>query len=129
MVKSVNKKLGFIRYADDFILTSKTKAELDEITPRVKQWLAERRLELSTEKTKLVHIEEGFDFLGMNVRCYKGKLLIKPQKNKVLAFCKKVGKIIKSMKAAKQETLIKKWLRKKSRQLTLYESRQARNLD
>ena len=108
MVKSYNKKLGIIRYADDFIITSKTKEELDEIIPRVKHWLSERGLELSTEKTTIVHIDEGFNFLGFNVRCYQGKLLIKPQKEKVLSFCKKIGKTIKSMKTAKQETLIKK---------------------
>ena len=68
IVKSYNKKLGIIRYADDFILTSKTLEELEKVIPRVKQWLAERGLELSTEKTQIVHIDEGFDFLGFNFR-------------------------------------------------------------
>ena len=108
LVKSSNKKLGIIRYADDFILTAKTRGELEAVMPRVKQWLSERGLQLSTEKTKLVHIDEGFNFLGFNVRQYKGKLLIKPQKEKVLAFCKKVGQIIKEMSTVKQEILIKK---------------------
>ncbi len=107
-VKTYNKKLGIVRYADDFVITSKTKGELEEVIPRVKQWLAERGLELSTEKTRIVHIDEGFNFLGFNVRRYKEKLLIKPQKEKVLSFCKKVGRIIKSMKTVKQETLIRK---------------------
>ena len=108
LVKSYNKKLGIIRYADDFILTAKTREEIEAVTPRFKQWLAERGLELSTEKTKLVHIDEGFNFLGFNVRQYNGKLLIKPQKDKVLTFCKKIGELIKSMFTVKQETLIKK---------------------
>jgi len=108
MVKSLNKKLGIVRYADDFLITSKTKKGLEEVLPRVKQWLSERGLELSTEKTKIVHIDDGFNYLGFNIRCYKGKLLIKPQKEKVLSFCKKVGKIIKSNKSVKQETIIKK---------------------
>ena len=108
MVKFYNQKLGIIRYADDFILTSKTKEELDKIIPRVKQWLSERGLELSTEKTKIVHIDKGFNFLGFNARRYQDKLLIKPQKEKVLAFCKKVGQIIKSLKTVKQENLIRK---------------------
>ena len=107
-VKSFNKKLGIIRYADDFIITSKTLEELEKVVPRVKQWLAERGLELSTEKTQIVHIDEGFDFLGFNCRCFKNKLLIKPQKKKVLAFCKRIGVIIKDMKSVKQETLIKR---------------------
>ena len=108
MVKSFNNKLGIIRYADDFIISSKTKRELEEIVPRVKQWLLERGLELSTEKTKLVHIDEGFNFLGFNARYYNGKLLIKPQKEKVLAFCKRIGETIKKMATVKQEVIIKK---------------------
>ncbi len=92
MVQTHNKKkLGIVRYADDFIITAKTRSELEAIIPTLKQWLIERGLELSTEKTKLVHIDEGFNFLGFNARHYKGKLLIKPQKQKVLAFCKKIG--------------------------------------
>ena len=108
MVKTHNKKLGIVRYADDFIITAKTREELEEITPRIKQWLLECGLELSEEKTKLVHIEEGFNFLGFNARQYKGKLLIKPEKKKVLAFCKQIGQIIKRMPTVKQEDLIKK---------------------
>ena len=107
-VKSFNNKLGIIRYADDFIISSKTKRELEEIIPRVKQWLFEKGLELSAEKTKLVHIDEGFNFLGFNARRYNGKLLIKPQKEKVLAFCKRIGETIKKMATVKQEVIIKK---------------------
>lgn len=57
---------------------------------------------------KLVHIDEGFNFLGFYVRRYDSKLLIKPQKEKVLAFCKKVGETIKKMATAKQISLIRK---------------------
>lgn len=108
MVKDCNKRLGIVRYADDFILTSKDKSDLEEVIPRVKQWLKERGLELSEEKTNLVHMEDGFNFLGFNLRHYSGKLLIKPQKEKVLAFCERVGRLIKSMSTVKQEVLIRK---------------------
>ena len=108
MVKAHNPALGCVVYADDFVITAKNRDSLTEIIPKIKQGLRERGLELSTEKTKLVHIEEGFNFLGFNVRQYKGKLLIKPQKEKVLAFCRKIGEIIKRMATVKQEILIKK---------------------
>jgi len=108
LIKSLNNKLGIVRYADDFILTAKTLKEIEDIIPRVKQWLLERGLELSTEKTNIVHIDEGFNFLGFNVRQYKSKLLIKPQKEKVLAFCKRLGETIKKMATVKQEVLIRK---------------------
>ncbi|WP_232225261.1 group II intron reverse transcriptase/maturase [Dactylococcopsis salina] len=106
-IKSVNPKLGVIRYADDFVVTSKDKESLEHILDQIKQWMLERGLEISSEKTRIVPMEEGFDFLGFNLRHYGGKLLIKPQKKKVLAFCKKIGETLSKMKACTQEEVIK----------------------
>ena len=108
LVKTSNSKLGIVRYADDFIITAKSKSEIEEVIPEVKQWLSNEGLELSAEKTTIVHIDEGFNFLGFNVRHYGGKLLIKPQKEKVLTFCKTVGKLIRELATVKQEVLIMK---------------------
>jgi RNA-directed DNA polymerase len=64
-----NQQVNFIRYADDFIITGKSKEVLEnEVKPRVEEFLRERGLQLSAEKTVLTHIEAGFDFLGQNVR-------------------------------------------------------------
>ncbi|AFZ52119.1 group II intron reverse transcriptase/maturase [Dactylococcopsis salina] len=106
-IKSVNPKLGVIRYADDFVVTSKDKESLEHILDQIKQWMLERGLEISAEKTRIVSMEEGFDFLGFNLRHYGGKLLIKPQKKKVLTFCKKIGETLDNMKARTQEDVIK----------------------
>jgi RNA-directed DNA polymerase len=74
-------KINFIRYADDFIITGSSKELLEnEVKPLVEQFLSARGLELSQEKTRITHIDEGFDFLGQNIRKYNGKLLIKPSK-------------------------------------------------
>jgi group II intron reverse transcriptase/maturase len=77
-------KVNLIRYADDFIITGASK-ELREsdVLPMVEQFLAERGLVLSKEKTKITPIDEGFDFLGWNVRKYQGKLLIRPAKKNI----------------------------------------------
>ncbi|MEM8674136.1 MAG: group II intron reverse transcriptase/maturase [Cyanobacteria bacterium P01_G01_bin.67] len=107
MVKSHNSKMGCVRYADDFIVTAKSREELEKVIPKIQQWLSERGLVLNAEKTKVVHIEEGFNFLGFNLRQYHGKLLIKPQKEKVLAFCQKVGQMTKRLSDTKQEVLIR----------------------
>ncbi|MGI0479684.1 group II intron reverse transcriptase/maturase [Geminocystis sp. CENA526] len=107
-IKQCNPKLGIIRYADDFVVTAKDKESLEKVLIQIKQWLSERGLEISTEKTRIVHIDEGFDFLGFNLRHYNGKLLIKPQKEKVLAFCKKIRITLSNMKARTQEDVIKK---------------------
>ena len=74
-------KVNFVRYADDWICTATTRELLEEkVLPIVNNFLKERGLELSQEKTKITFIDEGFDFLGFNLRKYKGKLLIKPGK-------------------------------------------------
>lgn len=72
----------------------------------IEQFLRERGLLLSPEKTRITHISEGFDFLGQNVRKYQGKLLIKPSKKNVLAFLTKIRSIIRENWTAKQRNLI-----------------------
>jgi len=101
-------KVHLIRYADDFVVTGATRETLDEAKQMIVEFLAVRGLTLSPEKTKVVHIEEGFDFLGWNVRKYDGKFLIKPAKKNVQAFLRKVRGTINEAKTAKQETVIAK---------------------
>ena len=100
-------KVHLVRYADDFVITG-TSPELleNEVKPLVVEFLAKRGLELSQEKTRITHIDRGFDFLGWNVRKYKGKLLIKPSKDNVKAFLKKVREAINGHKAVAQSVLI-----------------------
>lgn len=69
--------------------------------------MRERGLSLSPEKTKITHIDEGFDFLGQNVRKYKGKMLITPSKENVKTFLGKVRATISGNKTVKQENLIR----------------------
>ena len=101
--------MNLVRYADDFIITGASKEVLEnEVKPLVDQFLVERGLSLSAEKTKVTHIEEGFDFLGFNLRKYKGKLLIKPAKENVKSFLQEIRRMVKGNKMAKQATLIEK---------------------
>jgi RNA-directed DNA polymerase len=100
-------KVHMVRYADDFIITGNSKESLEnEVKPLVEKFLSARGLELSPEKTGITHIDEGFDFLGVNIRKYNGKLLIKPSKKNVKAFLDKVRNAIRDNKTAKQINLI-----------------------
>ena len=102
-------KVNLVRYADDFIITGTSKEFLEnEVKPVVVEFLRERGLVLSTEKTKITHIDKGFDFLGQNVRKYNGKLLIKPSRKNVKQFLDKVRSVIKGNKASRQANLIRK---------------------
>ncbi len=102
-------KVNIVRYADDFIITGATREVLvDEVRPLVEQFLAERGLLLSPEKTRVTHINDGFDFLGMNVRKYGGKLLIKPAKASVQRFLRKLRGIVKGNATTRHDQLIRK---------------------
>lgn len=107
-IKATNPKLGVVRYADDFIVTARDKQSIEVAQSSIQAWLSQRGLELSAEKTLIRSMEDGFDFLGFNSRHYDGKLLIKPSKKKVLAFCKRLGEEIKNLSSVEQEVLIKK---------------------
>jgi RNA-directed DNA polymerase len=89
-------KVNTIRFADDFVITGNSRELLEEnILPAVSVFLAERGLRLSPEKTKITNIDTGFDFLGANVRKYKGKLLIKPSKRNVVGFVRSIREFIR----------------------------------
>jgi RNA-directed DNA polymerase len=99
-------KVNLVR-ADDFIITGSSSERLEqEVKPLVEQFLRQRGLELSPEKTRMTHIEDGFDFLGQQVRKYAGKLLIKPARKNVKAFLGKVRHIVKANKQATTGNLI-----------------------
>ncbi|KAF5416113.1 MAG: hypothetical protein C5S49_05100 [Candidatus Methanogaster sp.] len=100
------EKVHFVRYADDFVVTATSKETAEDIAEVVGEFLKERGLELSDEKTHITHINDGFDFLGWNFRKYKGKLLIKPSKKSIEKVTRKISDVIKRAKAWKQENLI-----------------------
>jgi RNA-directed DNA polymerase len=84
-------KRAVVRYADDFVCFCETREDAEQVQKILVEWLKERGLALSEEKTRLVHLTEGFDFLGFNIRHYPApqtsrtgwKLLIKPSKESV----------------------------------------------
>lgn len=83
-------RYGFVRYADDFIVTAETKEDIEAILPKIVDWLAARGLKLNEEKTRIRHKSEGFNFLGFHIRTYGSKCLTKPQKEKVQAKLKEM---------------------------------------
>ena len=84
--ESLGKRI-VVRYADDFVILCETEENTKEAKSEIEKWLNQMGLKLSSEKTKITHITEGFDFLACNIRQYKVnntktgyKLLIKPSK-------------------------------------------------
>ncbi len=96
-----------MRYADDFIITGNSEGLLEtEVKPLVESFLKERGLELSPEKTHITRIEDGFDFLGQNVRDYGGTVLVKPSRRNIATFLEKVRGILKASRQATAGYLI-----------------------
>ena len=92
--------------ATHLVVTSPDRGRLEAAIPVIRQWLAERGLELNEEKTRIVHIDDGFDFLGFHLRRFKGILLIKPQKEKVLAKLTQIRAWLRMHIHTKQEEVI-----------------------
>ena len=80
--KRTSPTYGYCRYADDFLVTAKTKTDIEAIVPILQAWLKPRGLALNMEKTQIVNIQQGFPFLGFSLRHYNGKCLCRPQRKR-----------------------------------------------
>jgi len=67
-----------VRYADGLIVLCHSRDQAVEIKAQLAAWLRPRGLSFNEDKTRVVDIDTGFDFVGFNVRRYSDKLLIKP---------------------------------------------------
>jgi len=109
-------KVNFVRYADDFICTGRDPQVLKEVVmPTIQTFLRERGLTLSEEKTRITHIEEGFDFLGFHIRKYGPKFLIKPAKAKIKRFRQQLTVCVKAGLRQKGATKLIPMLNRKLR--------------
>jgi len=84
-----------IRYADDFVVMVKTEDDAVKLRDEIETFLNEKmRLKLSREKTRITHTNEGFDFLGFQIKTYpnyrKGACLIRPANDKIKNFKRKI---------------------------------------
>jgi RNA-directed DNA polymerase len=101
-------RVNFVRYADDFIITGKSKRLLERaVRPAVEAFLAERGLSLSEEKTSITHIKHGFTFLGQTFRKQANVLHITPAEEGILTLIRKVGTLTRDHVNAPMPALIK----------------------
>ena len=105
-----------VRYADDFVVFCESRADAEAAKAELEGWLAHRGLSLSEEKTRVVHLTEGFDFLGFNIRHYAApqtsrsgyKLLIKPSKKSVAAMRAQLRTEWRKLKGQDVQTVLKR---------------------
>jgi RNA-directed DNA polymerase len=97
-----------IRYADDFVVLCHTRQEALEVKARLARWLAPRGPAFNEDKTRIVCLSEGFDFLGFNVRRYGTKPLIKPSKAAIRRIRERLRTELRSLRGSNAPTVIKK---------------------
>ena len=86
-----------IRYADDALALCHSREQAEQVKARLAAWLAPRGLAFNQDKTRIVHLDDGVDFLGFNVRRYRGKLLIKPSKAAVRRITARLSAEVKAL--------------------------------
>jgi RNA-directed DNA polymerase len=97
-----------IRYADDLLCLCHTKQQALEVKARLAAWLAPRGLAFNEDKTRVVTLDEGLDFLGFNVRRYRGKLLIKPSKAAIRRIRERLRDELRSLRGSNAVAVIKR---------------------
>jgi RNA-directed DNA polymerase len=97
-----------IRYADDWVALCHSRDEAVQVRARVAAWLTPRGLAFNEDKTRIVSLDDGFDFLGFNVRRYNGKPLIKPSKTAVKRIRKRLATELRSLRGTNAPTVIKR---------------------
>lgn len=102
-----------IRYADDFVCLCETQEDALVVIEHLNKWLETRGLKLNQDKTKIVHITEGFDFLGFNVKHYRDnsrksgyKLLIKPNRQAIKNIKLKIKQVWLKYQAQDVKTIV-----------------------
>jgi RNA-directed DNA polymerase len=101
-----------VRYADDYVAMCYSREQAEEVKARLAAWLAPRGLRFNEDKTKIVHLEEGFSFLGFSIRRYVnklgGKLLIKPSQESIKRFRERLSAEMKALRGANASAVIRR---------------------
>jgi RNA-directed DNA polymerase len=101
-----------VRYADDYVAMCYSREQAEEVKARLAAWLAPRGLRFNEDKTKVVHVEEGFSFLGFSIRRYVnrlgGKLLIKPSQESIKRFRERLSAEMKALRGANASAVIRR---------------------
>jgi RNA-directed DNA polymerase len=101
-----------VRYADDYVAMCHSREQAEEVKARLAAWLAPRGLRFNEDKTKVVHLEEGFSFLGFSIRRYVnklgGKLLIKPSQESIKRFRERLSAEMKALRGANASAVIRR---------------------
>ncbi len=97
-----------IRYADDLAALCHSREQAEQVKAQLAAWLAPRGLAFNEEKTRIAHLDAGFDFLGFTVRRYHGKLLIKPSATALRRIRKRLTAEMLALRGANGQAVIQR---------------------
>jgi RNA-directed DNA polymerase len=96
-----------VRYADDFVVLTHTEDQAREARQKLELWLEPRGLRFNEEKTSVVHVDEGFDFLGFNVRRNGSQVIIKPSKEAVRRIRERLRTEVKGLQGSNAAAVLR----------------------
>ena len=94
--------------ATHLVVHCHTRQDALEVKARLAAWLTPRGLAFNDDKTRVVSLGEGYDFLGFNVRRYHSKLLIKPSKTAVRRIRERLRIELRSLRGSNARAVIKR---------------------
>ncbi|MEU2032606.1 group II intron reverse transcriptase/maturase [Nocardia amamiensis] len=97
-----------VRYADDLVALCHSRKQAEQVKARLAEWLRPRGLVFNEDKTRIVHLEEGCDFLGFTIRRYHGKLLIKPSREAVRRIRNRMRAEVRSLRRANTAAVLQR---------------------
>lgn len=106
IAEKISVDVDVVRYADDFIVAADDRAVLvQEVVPVVKQFLAERGLVLSQEKTSITNIKSGIIFLGWNIFKQNSMIITMPSRRAVNTLLEKIANTLLENSLSTKELL------------------------
>lgn len=96
-----------VRYADDVLALCHSREQAEQVKARLASWLAPRGLVFNEAKTQITHLDQGVDFLGFNIRRYRGKLLPKPSKDALRRIRKRLSTQMRALRGANSDGVIR----------------------
>jgi RNA-directed DNA polymerase len=97
-----------VRYADDVLALCHSREQAEQVKMRLASWLEPRGLVFNEGKTQIAHLNEGVNFLGFEIRRYRGKLLTKPSKDALRRIRKRLAVEVRALRGSNADTVIGK---------------------
>jgi RNA-directed DNA polymerase len=95
-----------VRYADDVLALCHTREQAEHVKQQLARWLEPRGLAFNEAKTRITHLDQGVDFLGFEIRRYRGKLLTKPSKDALRRIRKRLSQEVTALRGANADAVI-----------------------